>query len=58
MADNGAKSPDTLGEQVDLLDVVLKLWRGKLVIIGCVILSLLLAFAYIHFTKENGRRPR
>lgn len=40
-------------EQIDLIDLVLQLWRGKITIIACVVFAVLLAVAYLFVAKEK-----
>ncbi|ARJ43139.1 LPS O-antigen chain length determinant protein WzzB [Pantoea alhagi] len=40
-------------DELDLLDVVAQLWKGKKIIIATVILFLLLAITYLFFAKEK-----
>lgn len=40
-------------EQIDLIDLVVQLWRGKVTIILCVIVTILLAVGYLAVAKEK-----
>ncbi|GHD90204.1 LPS O-antigen chain length determinant protein WzzB [Pseudocitrobacter sp. RIT415] len=40
-------------EQIDLVDLLMQLWRGKLTIIVCVIVTVALAVAYVFLAKEK-----
>ncbi|MEG5380988.1 Wzz/FepE/Etk N-terminal domain-containing protein, partial [Enterobacter hormaechei] len=40
-------------EQIDLLDLVLQLWRGKWVIGAVIVLFIVLAVGYLTFAKEK-----
>ncbi|WP_368301613.1 LPS O-antigen chain length determinant protein WzzB [Kluyvera sichuanensis] len=40
-------------EQIDLIDLVMELWRGKVVIIACVVVVLILAVGYLFVAKEK-----
>ncbi|HCH0657301.1 TPA: LPS O-antigen chain length determinant protein WzzB [Enterobacter asburiae] len=40
-------------EQIDLLDLVLQLWRGKWVIVAFVVVSIAMAIGYLSFAKEK-----
>lgn len=40
-------------EQIDLVDLVVQIWRGKVTIIACVIVAILLAVGYIMIAKEK-----
>lgn len=40
-------------EQIDLIDLIVQIWRGKVTIIACVIVAILLAVGYIMIAKEK-----
>jgi len=40
-------------EQIDLIDLIVQIWRGKVTIIVCVIVAILLAVGYIMVAKEK-----
>lgn len=40
-------------EQIDLIDLIVQIWRGKFTIIACVIVAILLAVGYIMVAKEK-----
>lgn len=40
-------------EQIDLIDLVIQLWRGKMTIILCIIVAIVLAVAYLALAKEK-----
>lgn len=40
-------------EQIDLIDLVMQLWRGKVTIIVCVIVAIVLAAGYLAVAKEK-----
>ncbi|EDV7696491.1 LPS O-antigen chain length determinant protein WzzB, partial [Salmonella enterica subsp. salamae] len=40
-------------EQIDLIDLLLQLWRGKMTIIVAVIIAILLAVGYLMIAKEK-----
>ncbi|EOD3613779.1 LPS O-antigen chain length determinant protein WzzB [Cronobacter sakazakii] len=46
------RQPDA-NEQIDLLDLLLQLWRGKLTIAACIVVAILLAVAYLFVAKEK-----
>ncbi len=41
-------------EQIDLIDLLVQLWRGKMTIIISVIVAIVLAIGYLVVAKENG----
>jgi chain length determinant protein (polysaccharide antigen chain regulator) len=45
-------------EQIDLLDLVLQLWRGKGTIATFVLVCIVLAVGYLSVAKENGSQLR
>ncbi|MDX6020058.1 LPS O-antigen chain length determinant protein WzzB [Scandinavium sp. V105_16] len=40
-------------EQIDLIDLVMQIWRGKVTIMVCVVVAILLAVGYIMVAKEK-----
>lgn len=46
------RQPDA-NEQIDLLELLLQLWRGKLTIAACIVVAILLAVAYLFVAKET-----
>lgn len=40
-------------EQIDLIELLLQLWRGKMTIIVAVIIAILLAVGYLMIAKEK-----
>lgn len=40
-------------EEVDLIDVLMQLWRGKMIIIFAMVLTILLAIGYLYVAKEK-----
>ncbi len=41
-------------EQIDLIELLVQLWRGKMTIIITVIVAIALAIGYLAVAKENG----
>ncbi len=50
---NNATGRSNDPEQIDLIDLVMQLWRGKMTIFVCVIVAILLAVGYILVAKEK-----
>lgn len=48
---SGERRPDP--EQIDLIDLVMQLWRGKVTIIASVVIVLILAVVYLFVAKEK-----
>jgi len=44
---------DSEPEQIDLIDLIVQLWRGKMTIIVCVIIAIVLAVGYLLLAKEK-----
>lgn len=44
---NGRNGYEREPEQIDLIDLLMQLWRGKLTIIVCVVVAVALAVAYV-----------
>jgi chain length determinant protein (polysaccharide antigen chain regulator) len=40
-------------EQIDLIDLIAQIWRGKVTIVACVIVAILLAVGYLMVAKEK-----
>lgn len=40
-------------EEIDLIDVLMQLWRGKMIIIFAMVLAILLAIGYLYVAKEK-----
>lgn len=40
-------------EQIDLIDLVIQIWRGKVTIIICIIVAIALAVGYLAVAKEK-----
>ncbi|EOU8838879.1 Wzz/FepE/Etk N-terminal domain-containing protein, partial [Escherichia coli] len=40
-------------EQIDLIDLLVQLWRGKMTIIATVIVAIVLAIGYLAVAKEQ-----
>lgn len=40
-------------EEIDLIDVLMQLWRGKLLIVSVMVLTILLAIVYLYVAKEK-----
>ncbi|KNC91486.1 LPS O-antigen chain length determinant protein WzzB [Trabulsiella odontotermitis] len=50
---NGSDARRVDSEQIDLIDLVVQLWRGKVTIGACVIIAILLATGYLFVAKEK-----
>lgn len=50
---NGRTGYDREPEQIDLIDLLIQLWRGKLTIVVCVIVAIAIALAYVFLAKEK-----
>lgn len=53
MENNNLTGRNNEPEQIDLIDLVVQLWRGKVIIIACVIIAILLAVGYLAVAKEK-----
>lgn len=53
MENNNLTGRNNEPEQIDLIDLVMQLWRGKVIIIACVIIAILLAVGYLAVAKEK-----
>ena len=40
-------------DEIDLLEIVAQLWKGKIIIITCVLVAIILAGTYLFFAKEK-----
>ncbi|WP_253851907.1 LPS O-antigen chain length determinant protein WzzB [Pantoea sp. OXWO6B1] len=38
---------------IDLIDLIVQLWRGRIIIISTIVVSVLIGIAYLHFVKEK-----
>lgn len=38
---------------IDLIDLIVQLWRGKVITISTIVVSVLIGIAYLHFVKEK-----
>lgn len=45
-------------EQIDLIDLLVQLWRGKMTIIISVIVAIALAIGYLAVAKEKSGLPQ
>ncbi|WHP29866.1 LPS O-antigen chain length determinant protein WzzB [Trabulsiella odontotermitis] len=50
---NGTDARRVDSEQIDLIDVVIQLWRGKVTIGVCIIIAILVAAGYLFIAKEK-----
>ena len=53
VGDNNTSGRSNDPEQIDLIDLVVQLWRGKVTIIVCVIVAVALAAGYLMIAKEK-----
>lgn len=53
MENNNLTGRNNEPEQIDLIDLVMQLWRGKVIIIACVFIAILLAVGYLAVSKEK-----
>lgn len=53
MENNNLTGRNKEPEQIDLIDLVVQLWRGKVTIFACVIIAILLAVGYLAVAKEK-----
>ncbi|GAB5071575.1 LPS O-antigen chain length determinant protein WzzB [Citrobacter sedlakii] len=53
MENNNLTCRNNEPEQIDLIDLVVQLWRGKVTIFACVIIAILLAVGYLVVAKEK-----
>lgn len=53
MENNNLTGRNNEPEQIDLIDLVVQLWRGKVIIIACVIIAIILAVGYLAVAKEK-----
>lgn len=53
VGDNNVSGRSNDPEQIDLIDLVMQLWRGKMTIVVCVVVAILLAVGYLAVAKEK-----
>ncbi|EMF0716005.1 LPS O-antigen chain length determinant protein WzzB [Citrobacter freundii] len=53
VSDNNISGRSNDPEQIDLIDLVVQLWRGKVTIIVCVVVAIALAVGYLAVAKEK-----
>ncbi len=53
VSDNNISGRSNDPEQIDLIDLVVQLWRGKVTIIVCVVVAIVLAVGYLAVAKEK-----
>ncbi|QLO44951.1 LPS O-antigen chain length determinant protein WzzB [Citrobacter freundii] len=53
VGDNNVSGRSNEPEQIDLIDLVMQLWRGKMTIVVCVVVAILLAVGYLAVAKEK-----
>lgn len=53
MENNNIAGRSNEPEQIDLIDLVVQLWRGKMTIILCVIIAIVLAVGYLAVAKQK-----
>ena len=53
VGDNNTSGRSNDPEQIDLIDLVVQLWRGKVTIIVCMIVAVALAAGYLKIAKEK-----
>ena len=53
VGDNNVSGRSNDPEQIDLIDLVMQLWRGKMTIVVCVVVAILLAVGYLTVAKEK-----
>ncbi|QLS05654.1 LPS O-antigen chain length determinant protein WzzB [Citrobacter freundii] len=53
VGDNNVSGRSNDPEQIDLIDLVMQLWRGKVTIVVCVVVAILLAVGYLAVAKEK-----
>lgn len=56
VGDNKISGRSNDPDQIDLIDLVMQLWRGKVTIIVCVVVAIVLAVGYPPLRKRNGHR--
>ena len=47
------KNKDNTSDQLDLIDIMIQLWKGKIFIFSTIILALIIAVAYVSLVKEK-----
>ncbi|WP_438918873.1 LPS O-antigen chain length determinant protein WzzB [Kosakonia cowanii] len=50
---NRSSRESSEAEQIDLIDLLMQIWRGKWVVFATIVLSLIIAAAYLSFAKEK-----
>lgn len=50
---NNSSDYNDVSEQIDLIDIGIQVWRGKVTIVVCVVITILLAVGYLTFAKEK-----
>lgn len=53
MENNNLTGRNNEPEQIDLIDLFVQVWRGKVIIIACVFIAILLAVGYLAVAKEK-----
>lgn len=53
VGDNNVSGRNSDSEQVDLIDLLIQLWRGKVTIVVCVVVAIALAIGYLAVAKEK-----
>lgn len=53
VGDNNISGRSNDPEQIDLIDLIMQLWRGKVTIVVCVAVAILLAVGYLAVAKEK-----
>ncbi|MEG2665320.1 MAG: Wzz/FepE/Etk N-terminal domain-containing protein, partial [Hafnia sp.] len=53
VGDNNISGRSNDPEQIDLIDLVMQLWRGKVTIVVAVVVAILLAVGYLAVAKEK-----
>ena len=53
VGDNNVSGRNSDSEQVDLIDLLIQLWRGKVTIVVCVVVAIVFAIGYLAVAKEK-----
>ncbi|ENM1945990.1 LPS O-antigen chain length determinant protein WzzB [Citrobacter braakii] len=53
VGDNDVSGRNSDSEQVDLIDLFIQLWRGKVTIVVCIVVAIVLAIGYLAVAKEK-----
>lgn len=53
ISDNNMSGRSHDPEQIDLIDLLMQLWRGKVTIIICIVVAIALAVGYLAVAKEK-----